>query len=1057
LIGPGSGYAELHAHSCYSLGDGVPFPDELAERAAALGLAALALTDHDALYGVVPFVARAKEVGLKAIIGSEVTLDDDSHLTLLAEDQAGYANLCALITAGRLNAPKGQARLPFAELAAHTAGLIALSGCRRGRTARAVLARDEPAAASALRDLLDLFGRRQLYIEVQRNRRKDDLRLSRRLSELARNHGLHCVATGNVHYLTAEDADLQDVLVSVRERAPLARARPVLRPNHEYVLRSPAAMRALYPDLPQAVTNTLAIAERCAVTLPAGLQVLPQFPTPEGLSADDYLRRLCAAELPGRYARILPRASAWLERELAVIARLGLANYFLVIWDIIRFCQREHILVHGRGSAANSLVAHLLGISAIDPIAHDLVPERFFSVEHGATPDVDLDLPSGEQRERVIQYIYDRYGREHAAMACTYLTRRSASALRDVGFALGFKPETLEPLARELDGGPRTADRGSPLAEDDDALHDGGRPTADRRHSSDSPLPSAVHGLSSIRPSSVANLYSLTDRLRRRPRHLGLHNGGMIVSGQPLARLIPLEPATMAGRTVVQWDKEWLEAAGLVKIDLLGLRTLAALAETVALIAEHHGKHVDLHRLDFRDPRVYAQICSGHTIGLFQVESGAQASLIPHLQPRTFHDLIIQVSLIRPGPLQGNMVRPYLRRRNGQEPVTYLHPLLKPALQETLGVIVFQEQVLKVARDFAGFTPGRGEQLRRALGGKHPDEALEHFRAEFIRGALTNGATRDVAFQVWRMLKGFGGYSFSKAHAAAFACLVYWCAWLRVYHPAEYFCGLLRHAPLGSYRPDALEAEARRIGLRFRPFDINRSSVQPTLESGEIRHGLKDVCGLGAEGAAAIVAARGAEPFRSLADFITRTRLSERRLLESLILAGACDALKPRRQLLWELAEALQIAQRPQPALPLFDSPDERLALPAMTPAQQTAATFAATGYTVDVHLTRLKQDAFTRAGCLSLPELKKAKLGAVVRVGGLVMDGLRRPPTAGGVSFVRLESDECVMDVIVPVEVYAQDRDPLRRSLFLVVEGVLQRQWPTVTVLARRVVRLAE
>ncbi len=1036
-------YCELHAHSCFSLLDGVPFPGELAERAAGLGLVAIALTDLEALFGVVPFFSQARTSGIHAIAGAELTLDDGAHLTLLAASQAGYRNLSTLITFSRTDKPKGTASLSLAEVAPLADGLICLTGCRRGRVASRLLARDYVGAQAVLDDLLTIFGRPNVYVEVQRNLRRDDIRLSRRLADLAAANSLPVVATGNVHYLTRRDAELQDVLVSVREHAPLGTrpAAAVLRPNHEYYLRSPAAVLALYPDLPQAVTNTLAVAERCAAAPPSGLQTLPAYPTPAGLNAVGYLRALCAPALAALYPRQLGLARDLLEKELGLIDRLGLANYFLIVWDIVRFCREHGILCHGRGSAANSLVARLLGISAVDPIAQGLVIERFLSVEHGGTPDIDLDIDSA-RRETVIQYVYERWGRNHAAMACTYITYRSAGALRDAGYALGFRPEALDAVAATLE---------SPSPMGAEASTSEGDVTS---------LAAPPVGVSSL---EWQRLLSLTERMRRRPRHLGIHNGGMIVTGEPIAGLMPVEPAAMDARTVVQWDKAALEEAGIVKIDLLGLRMLSAIADAIALVRER-GHVIDLHRLDTRNPRVYDQICSAHTIGIFQVESGAQVSIIPQMQPRCFQDLVVEVSLIRPGPLQGNMVRPYIRRRLGQEPVRYAHPLLKPALESTLGVIVFQEQVIKIARDFAGFPAGRGELLRRALSGKDSAEALERFHDEFVAGAVTQGAPAETAEQVWQSLRGFAGYSFSQAHAAAFAMIVFWSAWLRVHFPAEYFCGLLRHAPLGTYPANVLEAEARRVGVKFLSFDINRSPALPDMEQGAIRFGLGYVKGIGAEQAAAIIEARGGRPFKSLVDFIQRTGL-DRRPIEALILAGAFDRLGERRQVLWSLAEAFALASRPHPVrrlqrrgcpgptLPL-EFPDEQAQMRPLTAEQRVVATFAQTGVTAGPHLAALKGDAFAAAGCLPYRELLKLHGGARVKLGGLVADGLRRPPTAKGTGFIRLEMPEGLVDVVIPLEVYARCR-PALRSAFVIVEGRLQRNRSVLSVMAATVTAL--
>ena len=802
-----------------------------------------------------------------------------------------------------------------------------------------------------------------------------------------------------------------------------------------------------------------------------------------------------------------------------MIEKLRLANYFLIVWDIINFCRRRGILCHGRGSAANSLVAHLLGISAVDPIAQGLVVERFLSVEHGGTPDIDLDIDAA-RRETVIQYVYDRWGRDHAAMACTYVTFRSASALRDTGFALGLKQDAIDKIVEEeqrakdvkrmesLQGGRPAEPR----------LGAGGQLSVDSGRLSGKPITNPQLPITNPQlpiTSSPPSLHSLAHRLKGRPRHLGLHNGGMVVTGTPIAGLLPIEPASMENRTVVQFDKDYLEQSGIVKIDLLGLRMLSAIADALGFIHTVRGRRIDLNRLDFLDRAIYQQICSAQTIGIFQVESGAQVSVIPQLQPRCFQDLVIEISLIRPGPLQGNMVRPYLRRRQGLEPVTYLHPSLKPALQETLGVIVFQEQVIKIARDFAGFAPGRGEVLRRALGHKNAAGQLEKFRQEFIEGSLRAhpaGLSAATAERAWQMIANFAGYSFSKAHAAAFAVIVYWSAWLRVHYPAEYFCGLLRNAPLGTYPANVLESEARRLGVKFLPFDINRSLSRATVEivdsgqwtekpitnsqlpitafSSAIRFGLDYVRGIGEERAEALVQLRGQQPFTSLADFVQRVcaprptegatlpspsplaqRRSrtlrpgegegpgmgvrnslDRRAVESLILAGAFDQFGERRQLLWDLAEAFDIARRPatQGVLAL-DIPDERAALAPMPADLKLMRAFAATGVTAGMHLVEIRRDAFARAGCLSYRELQKMRSGARVKAGGLVADGLRRPPTANGTSFLRLEDSDGLVDVIVPPAVYANCRQALR-AVFIVVEGTLRRNGPVISLLASHV-----
>lgn len=1047
-------YVELHAHSCYSLLDATPFPEELVNRAVELGQPAIALTDHDALYGIVPFYLRAREVGIKPILGAELTLEDDSHLTLLAETYEGYRNLCRLISAGRLTCAKGESRLAWQKLTEHKGGLICLTGCRRGPVARHLLVGDEGLATRCLELLLNIFPTGNLYVELQRNLQRGDMQLSRRLAALARTYRLPIVATGNVHYLRPEDAELQSVLVSVRERLPFPKLEdkkhdqlPAFRPNQEYYLRSSTEVCALYTDLPEAIRSTERIAERCNVTLPTGLQILPKVPTPNEVTADEYLRQLCEEALPRYYERNWAEAIALLEKELNIIARLGLANYFLVIWDIVCFCKREGILCHGRGSAANSLVARLLGITSVDPICQKLIIERFLSVEYGGTPDVDLDIDALE-RERVIQYVRQQWGIDMAVMACTYITYRSASALNDAGYALGFTKETLKDVSLALAEQHYRAQEAQPESQPDAARLN----NEEEVEEPDIPISEAVARLQTVQgklsSAEWSRLVDLAGRLRRRPRHLGQHNGGTIVAGEPIDSLIPIEPASMPDRRVVQFDKEWLEALGIVKIDLLGLRMLSVLSRTVQLVQRERGLTLDLDRLDCSDPRVYAFICSGKTIGIFQVESGAQVSIIPELQPRCFQDLVVEVSLIRPGPLQGNMVHPYLRRRNGKEPITYPHPLLQSALELTLGVIVFQEQVIAVARDFAGFTPGRGELLRRALGSKYSVEATESFHAEFVQGAVAKGVTEDIAEQVWDMIKGFAGYSFSQAHASAFAVLVYWSAWLRFYYPVEYFCALMQSSPLGTYPPHVLESEGRRSHIRFLPIDINSSQAQADVQNGCVRHGLDYVKGVGPNRAKHIIECRGDNPFTSIEDFIRRTNFG-RRVAEPLVLAGAFDGFGERNQMRWELSRALNAVYHPL-ALPL-EFPDEQKVVKPLSDHKKLALIFATTGVTAGAHLTEIHREAFKLAGCWPYEQLLKTRLGSKVKVGGLVADGIRRPESAEGTAFIRLDCPEGMIDVTIPENLFLKFHQALR-SNFLIVEGVLRQQIPTVSLLLKNV-----
>lgn len=1018
-------YCELHAHSCFSLLDGVPFPEQLAEAAHGAGLPALALTDHDAVYGLVPFYFKAKELGLKPILGSEVTMEDGSHLTLLCETNEGYANLCYLISDGRMNAPKGSSSLKWSDLEQHTRGLICLSGCRKGPVARQIVVNDLEAARTWLAYLIELFKKENIFVELQRNLRRDDLKISRRLALLAAEQQVPIVATGNVHYLTPDDADLQDVLVSIRERVPLKRAGALLRPCHDYYLKSAKSISALYPDLPLAISNTNLIAERCNVEIPSGLQVLPQVPTPRHQTADQYLHRLCLKALPKHYTANRLKAQAQLRKELDIIQQLGLANYFLLVWDIMHFCKRQRILAHGRGSAANSLVAFLLGITAVDPIRLGLVVERFISVEHGGTPDIDIDIDA-KRREEVIQYVAERWGREHVAMACNYVTFRSASAIRDAGFALGFKPNVIEEVAQALES----------------ERHEEDIETDEQDEAPELPVSQIAQSPSKrLSLPEWQRLAQVASRLQKRPRHLGQHNGGTIVTGVPIAGILPTEPARMKDRVVVQLDKEHLETLGIVKVDLLGLRALQVISKARELIQKNHNVFVDLAKLDLTDKGVYDLICSGQTIGLFQVESGAQASINDEMQSRCLEDLMIQVSLIRPGPLQGKMVRPYLDRRNGREKVTYLHPFLENALKETLGVIIFQEQVILVARDIAGWSEGKGEQLRRALGSKYAVEAIEKFRNEFIVDSQKRGVEYTIACQIWDMIAGFAGYSFSKAHAASFALIVFWTAWLRLHYPTEYFCGLLCASPLGTYPPNVLEAEARRVGVKFLPFDINASEVETSIQEGAIRYGLNYVKDIGEGRAEAIVNARGDRPFTSLVDFIRRTNFS-RRSIESLIKAGTFDSFGERRRLQANLEAAFHEARQTEPQL--FDVPYVENVTKPMTQEEKTVATYLSTGVTSGMHLAELRQAQFAKARCISRPDLRKLKPGTKVRVGGVVADGVRRPKTALGTAFIRLDQPDGMIDVILPKKIYDKNWKTVR-SMYLIIEGWVKENNDTV------------
>ncbi|MDX1612889.1 MAG: error-prone DNA polymerase [Candidatus Promineifilaceae bacterium] len=1015
---PAPTYVELHCHSCFSLLDGASTPEALAAQAAAAGMPALALTDHDAVYSAPRFIRAAREHGLRPILGAELTLSGGHHLTLLVKNQAGWHNLCYLISRARHIMPKGEAKLAPEELLGCTNGLIALSGCRRGEIATALRRDDRQGALAAARRYRDLFGSDNFWIELQRHLVPGEAQLANRLVALATYLQLGYVATNNVHYARPAGHRLQDILVCIRHLTTLDAIPPGVGPrrfNSEYYLKTAAQMAALFPDHPQALANSVRLAERCQFELDYGLQDLPHFPTPHGMSSGAYLRRLCEEGLSQRYQGADQKpARRQLIHELNIIEQAGLANYFLIVWDIVRQARSQGIRCQGRGSAANSLVAYLLHISPIDPLVHDLVFERFLSAERQVVPDIDIDFDA-QRREEVIQYIYQTYGAEHTAMACTFVTFRARSALRDIGKALNLPPETLAAAARALENEAHTPAPG-------DAQRD-----------------------------TLLSLLELCQQIEGFPRHLGIHSGGMIITGPPLMGRVPTEPATMPDRVVVQWDKEGLEDAGLVKIDILGLRMLSAVTEAADLVAEQTGSDPELDALTFDDPAVFEMIGQADTVGVFQVESRAQAQMLPRLKPRSFNDLVVAISLIRPGPIQGNMVHPYLRRRLNLEPITYAHPLLEPALSETLGVILFQEQVLKVARDLAGFTAGQGEQLRRALGSKRATTAIEALQADFLAGARARGVPQEVAAAVFDQLRAFGGYSFAKSHAAAFTVLVYQSAWLKRYHLAPFYTALLNNQPMGFWTPAVLVNEARRRDLTVLPVDVTASQAVCTV-TGEssIRLGFNYVKGLRQEHVQRILNERS-DPFISLADFYRRVRPG-RQAAENLIRSGAFDGWGvPRRQLLWELGTL-----HPQEGELALEFQTETAELPPLTPTEAMLGEQEVLGLSTGEHIMAFYRSRLAERGILGSAGLERAGNGQRVQVAGLVVVH-QSPPTAKGHHFITLEDEDGLMNIIIRPRVFDRYRRVLREHRLLLFGGVVQRAGEVISLLARQVAPLQQ
>jgi error-prone DNA polymerase len=1010
-----SDYIELHCHSYFSLLDGVSSPEALVTRANEQGMKALALTDHNAVYGAVRFAQAAKAAGLQPIFGTELTLDDGHHLTLLVENDTGWKNLCQLISCAQANAPKGQGALPPHALDNHTEGLIALSGCRHSAIGTALLKDDREAALAGTSWLCDRFGRSHTWIEVQHHSRPDDNKLVAEGVSLARQVGLGYVATNNVHYTTREEHHLQDILTCIGHGAALEKSSHIRRPNSEYFLKSASEMVRRFKEIPNALNNTRIVAEQCQFALQDGVQGFPLFSIPCDTDSKTYLRSLCREAAIAHYGE--PSEQVWkqLNHEIGVINRSGLVNYFLVVWDVMRFAREQNIMAQGRGSACNSLVAYLLGISPIDPLAHSLVFERFLSDERRVVPDIDIDFPT-HRREEVIQYIYSKYGKAHVAMACTYSTYQARGALRVLGIPL----QLLNQASRGLD-----RYSGAAL--------------------SDSP---ALQTLAEEAPI-WKQLISLAKEIIGIPRHLGLHNGGMVLTDTPLTSRVPTEPAAMINRSIVQWDKDGLEEAGLIKLDILGLRMLSAITEAAHIVEQATGKQLDLYSLPFDDPDVYAMITRADTIGVFQVESRAQAQVLPRLQPTCFNDLVVSISLIRPGPLQGAMVHPYLRRREGEEEIIYAHPLLEPALSETLGVVLFQEQVLKVARDLAGFSAGKGELLRRALGKKHSTKAVEQFQSDFVKGALAKGVSREVAEKVFDQLKAFGSYSFAKSHAAAFSVLVYRSAWLKCHYPAAFAAGILNNQPMGFWSPRIIVEDAKRNGVQVLPLSINSSGVQCEVVEGALRIGLSYVKDMGTAGSQRVIAAREVRPFKDLTDFCRRTRLS-RCLTENLIRAGAMDEWgTPRRDLIWSLGtlhyreEAFEL-----------EFTDEAVILPELSPTETLAWEHELMGISAGEHLMGLYRPWLTERKIHGSRELQRHPSNRPIRVAGLVAVH-QAPPTAKGVHFISIEDENGLLDIVVKPEVYAEFREVWRFSPLLIVEGVVQRRNRVTNILAHNAMQL--
>ncbi len=1008
-------FVPLWCRSNGSFLEGASHPEELVEAAAGLGLPALALADRDGVYGAVRAHLRARELGLGLIVGATVTLEGGGSIVLLAETREGYANLCRLLTRGHLRSPKGESRVTPAEVAAHAEGLSALLG-------DPLAAREEPRELLGL--LRDAFGDR-LHALVARHLAPGEPDRERRLRERARRWGLPPVAAVEVLYHDPARRPLQDVLTAVRHGVPLARAGRRLRPNHGHALPSPARMAALFADDPGAVERTLEVAARCAFRLDELRYRYPAPRLPGDRGPAEHLRELVRAGARERWGRrIPPRVRDQLERELALVEELGYAGYFLTMWEIVRFCRERGILCQGRGSAANSAICYALGITAIDPVRMDLLFERFLSRERNEPPDIDLDI-AHRRREEVIRHVYETYGREHAAMVAVVIRYRPRSAVRDVGRALGIPRERIDRLARALPW----------------------RGEVDERHLREAGLdPESPPGRLLLR---------LANGLLDTPRHLSIHPGGFLLGADPVSTLVPVENATMEGRTVVQWDKDDVKAMGLFKVDLLGLGALTHLDGCLASIARHHGKRLTLATIPADDEATFEMLRRADTVGVFQLESRAQMAMLPRLRPECFYDLVIEISIVRPGPITGGMVHPYLRRRAGEEPVDYPHESLRPVLEKTLGVPLFQEQVMKIAVLAAGYTPGEADQLRRDMAAWRRTGRIERHRERLVERMVARGIRREFAERVFEQVRGFGEYGFPESHAASFALLAWASAWLRRHYPATFACELLNAQPMGFYAPATIVEDARRHGVVVLPVDVNASSWDCTLEelaeppspgdvppgwwTGDhrfgIRLGLRLVSGLARAAAERIVAARErGGPFADPGDLARRARPS-RRDLEALAVAGAMSSLGVRRrEALWAAPVLPARARRP---LPLRDR-EPRPRLPGLDPADEVAWDWEATGLSPRAHPVAMVREALRAAGLPDAAEVRALRPGHRVRYAGAVICR-QRPGTAKGVVFLTLEDETGFVNVVVRPATWERYARLVRDHGFLGVTGRLE------------------
>ena len=1027
-------YVPLWCKSNFSFLEGASHPDELVDEAYRLGLPAIALTDRDGVYGVVRAHVKAHEVGIKLVIGSEVTVSDGSTVVLLAQERGGYANLCRLITKGRLRSEKGESAVTWDEVCEHAPGLIALwnaensaektphldSGLRRNDGKDSGSDRCDTNVDRVVRNLRDAFADR-LYGLLARHRREEEVREEARLRERAKRYGFSLVAANEVLYHTPARRRLQDVLTAIHHGIPVASCGRLLRPNAEYGLKPPYALARLFADDPAAVDRTLEVAERCNFSLNEIRYRYPSEKLPDGTTSAQWLRRQVFLGARRRYGeQIPPVVAAQIEKELEIIEALDYPGYFLTMWEIVEFCRANGILCQGRGSAANSAVCYCLGVTAVDPVRMGLLFERFISKERAEPPDIDLDIEH-DRREEVIQHVYRKYGRDRAAMVANVVRYRSRSALRDVGKALGLSETALDRVAKFL------------------SSYENVRPEV---------LAATGFDLSG---GVNEHLLQLANEILDFPRHLSIHPGGFLLGHEPVHDMVPIENATMPERTVIQWDKEDVEDLGLFKVDLLGLGGLTQLDLCFGLLREHRGVELSMATIPPEDEATFEMICKGDTVGVFQIESRAQMAMLPRLRPRNFYDLVIEISIVRPGPITGGMVHPYLRRRQGKETVEYPHPSLKPVLEKTLGVPLFQEQVMRLAMIAADYTPGEADQLRRDMAAWHRTGRMERHRERLITRMQAKGIAAEFAERVFEQIRGFGEYGFPESHAASFALIAYATAWLKCHYHAEYSCALLNAQPMGFYTPATIVEDAKRHQVVVRPIDIQATDWDCTMESCAesnggfaVRMGLRYVKGLSEQDGETIAAARRSKLLTSLQDFVRRTALDEGSL-GALAEAGAFDSLHiDRRTALWDVRR-------------LARTRAESLSLPArerspgfaqLSDFEEVGWDYRRTSHSARRHPLEPMRASLIRRGLPDARAVAQMKNGAKVRYAGLVICR-QRPGTAGGVVFMTLEDETGFVNAVVWESVFQRYAVLAKTVSFLGISGTIHAEDGVVHLVA--------